>query len=316
MSPAAHATHRELADDLSDLLAELDPALFQIEAADAARSALTRIRTDVDSLNAQHAKPGATKGDLSAVLAALQRALPDPSSILSPDDFAALHREVWPIYERLAEALHSEGEVAKPVRPDNKLRSVVHMAIGVSVALAYETLLTPWLATGLALGWAGWAWGLEGARRASPRVNALCMRAFGPIAREHERNHVNSATWFGTGILIASVLWAPLPGIMALLAAAVGDPSAGFVGRRWGRTRLYLGRSLEGSLAFAVVAFTVGVAWAWVFHREEGLTACLVAPAAAAVAGAVVEHLSSTVDDNLAILIASGGAATFALWLV
>ncbi len=316
MIPAAPATHRELADDLSDLLAELDPALFQIEAADTARATLVRIRNDVQSLSTQHAKPGAAQSELSKALNALQRALPDPASILSLADFAALHQEVWPIYEQLAEALHNEGETAKPVRPDNKLRSLVHMAIGVGVALAYETVLTPWLATALAVLWAGWAWTLEGARRASPKVNALCMRAFGPIAREHERTHVNSATWFGTGILIASVLWAPLPGIMALLAAAVGDPSAGFVGRRWGRTRLYLGRSLEGSLAFAVATFVVGASWAWVFHSEEGLTACLVAPAAAAVTGAVVEHLSSTVDDNLAILIASGGAATFALWLV
>lgn len=315
MTSAAQATHRELADDLSDLLAELDPALFQIEAADAARSALARIRTDVDALRAQ-SKRGVPEGSVASALDALQRALPDPASVMSRTEFAALHREVWPIYEQLAEALHAEGETAKPVRPDNKLRSLVHMAIGVGVALAYETVLTPAWATGLSVLWAGWAWSLEGGRRASPRVNALCMRAFGPIAREHERNHVNSATWFGTGILLASVLWSPLPGIMALLAAAVGDPTAGFVGRRWGRTRLYLGRSLEGSLAFAVATFLVGAPWAWVFHHDQGLVACLVAPAAAGVAGAVVEHLSSTVDDNLAILIASGGAATFALWLV
>ena len=315
MTSAAQATHRELADDLSDLLAELDPALFQIEAADAARSALARIRADVDSLRTQPAR-GSPQGNVASVLDALQRALPDPSTVLSRTEFAALHREVWPIYEQLAEALHAEGETARPVRPDNKLRSVVHMAIGLGVALAYETVLTPALASGLALAWAGWAWGLEGARRASPAVNALCMRAFGPIAREHERKHVNSATWFGTGILIASVLWSPLPGIMALLAASVGDPAAGFVGRRWGRTRLYLGRSLEGSVAFAVVTFLVGAPWAWVFHQDQGLAACLVAPVVAGVAGAIVEHLSSTVDDNLAILIASGGAATFALWLV
>jgi dolichol kinase len=142
------------------------------------------------------------------------------------------------------------------------------------------------------------------------------MTFFGPIAREHERTHVNSATWFGTGIFLAALLWAPLPGVCGLIAAAVGDPIAGFAGRRWGRTRLYLGRSLEGSLAFAVTTFAVALPWGLFFHPEATRTEVVAAAAAAAIVGAIVEHLSKTIDDNLAILIAGGGAASLALALV
>lgn len=311
------STAEDLADALQALLVDLDPALFQMDAAQAIRDAVARVRAGIDALLAEAGTPvGAAQARLTLIFAELQSSLPDPSSLYGAAEFEALHRELWPYYERISAVLSDEGVVVTPVRPHNGLRSVVHIALGLSVALAYETVMTETIAIALSFVWVAWAWSLEASRRVSPRINAICMTVFGPIAREHEKEAVNSATWFGTGIFLAAVLFAPLASVVGLIAAAVGDPAAGYVGRRWGRTRLYLGRSLEGSLGFAVATFAVAAPWAVFFHGEVPLGPALATAAAGAVVGAIVEHLSHAIDDNLAVTVLGGGAAMAVLSLL
>jgi dolichol kinase len=90
----------------------------------------------------------------------------------------------------------------------------------------------------------------------------------------------------------------------------VGDPVAGFVGRRWGKHKLLHGRSLEGSAAFLVSAFAVALFVLGVFYAGSATLGVLAGIAiAAAIAGAVAEALSGKIDDNLSVPVAGACAA-------
>lgn len=314
----APSTPRELADELYALLVNLDPVLFSLDAAEAARRALARIRDGAYKLlqQARSTPLNAAEARLWAAVGELHAALPDPTGLIGLPEFTAFYERTWPLYDALVDALAQEGERVQRLRPTNWLRSFVHVALGVAIALAYELLLNPTTAILAASGWVLWAWSLEGARKFSPPINRLCMKFFGPIARDHEVNHVNSATWFGTGLFLLALLLPPIPSVLGLIAVSVGDPFAGAVGRKFGRTKLYQGRSLEGSAAFAAAAFVAEFAWLLLFHGELSLGTALALSACAAVAGSVTEHLSTIVDDNLAVPLGAAAITTiFAAFL-
>lgn len=201
---------------------------------------------------------------------------------------------------------------ASPARPTNLLRSLTHVGLGLAVIAGFELLLTPTTARLLGGAWVVWAWSLEGARRLSPTINGWCKVVFGPVAREHEWDHVNSATWFGTGVFLLALFFPDHRGILGLAVVSVGDPVAGFVGRRWGRTRIANGRSAEGSAAFALSAFLAGGIALALFHRDIAPGPAVLLAGVAAITGAVVELVSTAIDDNLAIQVAAAGAVALA----
>jgi dolichol kinase len=92
----------------------------------------------------------------------------------------------------------------------------------------------------------------------------------------------------------------------------VGDPLAAIVGRAYGRTKLLHGRSLEGTLAFALSAALACFVAFVVFHPSLGVPLALGAAAAAALSGAVAELVSLRVDDNFSVPLSAAAGA----WLV
>jgi dolichol kinase len=310
---------RELADHVHALLVAMDPALWKEGAYSRSAALLQRARAYAAATIASWSGSpagGTAEERLRAQVRALYEALPEPGSVGdSKAEWAAVYQRLWPLYEALATELKAAGERPKHLHPHNWARSVVHVGAAVLVALAFELVLSRGVAIGLAVAWCVWAWSLETARRHSERINDLCMKVFGPIAREHERYRVNSATWLGTALLILAVTSPHVPAVLGLLTIGIGDPVAGFVGRRWGATKLFKGRSLEGSSAFFASAWLLGAAWLWAFHPELAVFPRLVLAGAAALVGAVVEHLSTRLDDNLVVPVLSAWA-TALVWLV
>ena len=87
------------------------------------------------------------------------------------------------------------------------------------------------------------------------------------------------------------------------------------VGRRWGRTKLRTGRSLEGSLAFVAAAFAVSLGvFLGLYPMSVGRA--LTVAAVAAITGAVAEFLSTRVDDNFSIPVTVAAAASAAMALL
>jgi dolichol kinase len=197
------------------------------------------------------------------------------------------------------------------VRPTNVARSLFHVTSGV-VALAALRFLPSrtWLVAASGT-FAGAGWFMEAMRRRSVAFNGVVMRVFAPVAHPHERHRVNSSTWYCTALFAIAIAAPVRAAEIGVIVLALADPAAGIVGRRFGRTRIVAGRSLEGSLAFLIVGALAAFAWLSAVHGLARPAAIVVA-AAAAVAGTLAEVVSTRLDDNLTIPIASAAAAAAA----
>ncbi len=206
-----------------------------------------------------------------------------------------------PAVEIGAIALDAPVPVPAPVaRPANYTRSLFHIASG-GLSLALLRLMPGRSSlVAVATGFCVLAWTLEGLRRVSPRVNELLMRILSPIAHPRERHHVNSSTWYGTALLILALFFPLRAAEVGVVVLGLADPAAGFIGRRFGRTRLRAGRSLEGTLTFVVAGAVGALASLAVFYAMPWSSRIILA-LAGAVAGAVAELVSTRLDDNFTI---------------
>ena len=308
MLAVAPRTPDELADHVHALLIDLEPARFGAEAAARCRALLGQVRVGAAGMLATwSADPDAAPRDPAVVeaVSGVVRAIPASDAAV---DWRSVYAALWRAYESLARALRAEGVAAPRLRPTNWPRTLFHGFAGIAMVLAFELALTPattLLCTAL---WCVWAWSLEFARWRWPRVNEACMRAFGAFAREHERTSINSATWLGTGLLLLALTVPDPRGLLGVVAIVFGDPVAGFVGRRWGRTKGLHGRSLEGSLGFAGATWVAALGYLRIFHPELAWPVTIASVAVAGVVGAVVEHVTVRIDDNLAVPVAVAAA--------
>ncbi len=201
-------------------------------------------------------------------------------------------------------------------RPENLSRSSYHVLSSMATLILLEMVLNREQAVWVATAFAMFAWTCELSRRHVPGVNELLMRMLGPIAHRHEWHRVNSATWYGTGLAFIAPVFATPTLALAVVCAGLGDPAAGFIGRRYGRTKLVHGRSLEGTIAYAVASFLGCLAVLALWHGNIPPSRGLLAAGVAAVTGALTELFASKIDDNfivpitvsLAVGVVFGGA--------
>jgi phytol kinase len=138
-------------------------------------------------------------------------------------------------------------------------------------------------------------------------------RAWAPGLVAAEGAAANRGLWtFPLGVAVAYILFWDDPGRAAILAGvgtlALADPAAAMVGRRWGQRRLHPlghGRTLEGSIAFFIVAAIV-VGYVAAFQGETVLPLRL--SVACGAAGALAEMLAPPGWDNLAVPVVVGAA--------
>ena len=186
-------------------------------------------------------------------------------------------------------------------RPENLYRSAQHAFSALVVVVLLETLFTRGMAIGVSLAFFALAWTLEVTRRRNPAWNALLMRHMGIIAHKHEAYSINSATWFCTGLAIIAPFFAFPTLAVAVASIGFGDPAAGFVGRRYGTTKLINDRTLEGSVAYAVVSFAAAWAILSIWHTDIASGRAVAAAFVCAITGALTELFCRKVDDNLAV---------------
>jgi len=189
-------------------------------------------------------------------------------------------------------------------RPQNIARSLMHLSSGFVALAVIQLTPTHAALVALAATFAGAGWTMEVSRRFSTRANDLLMKLFGPVAHEHEREHVNSATWYATALLLLALFCPPLACSVAVMVLGFADPVAAIVGRRWGTIRLRSGRSLQGSLGFVAAALGAGLATTAVFYPTLPLPSALVLVGGAALVGALTELFSTKWDDNFSIPVA------------
>lgn len=208
--------------------------------------------------------------------------------------------------------LRAPAPATRVLRAENVVRSLFHVASGL-VALGLIRWLPgrAWLVA-VSGGIAASAWAVEVGRKRSAALNNLMMRLFAPVAHPHERHRVNSSTWYVTALLALALLAPQRAAELAVVVLAVGDPAAGFVGRRLGRTRLRAGRSLEGTLGFLVAGTLAALGVLAALHAGLPWPAMALLALTGGAAGALAELASTRVDDNFTVPVAVAAAVAAA----
>jgi dolichol kinase len=212
------------------------------------------------------------------------------------------------------EARISEARISE-ARPQNNARSVFHVGSALAaLALLHWLPSRGWLIA-VSVAFAASGWTMEIARRLSPAANRRLMALFAPVAHAHERHGINSATWYCTALVLLA-LFAPLRAAeVGVVVLGLADPAAGFIGRRFGKTRLRKNRSLEGSLGFVVVGALAAGAWLAV-SGGVALPALAVLAVVGGVVGALTEIGSTRLDDNFTIPVTVALAVSLAQQVV
>ncbi len=318
----ASPTVAEFASAVRAFLDSLDSSrTFGDEALDTAREAIAVLQGYATALlNAWEGVPPVSTDEiqLRAAVTLLADALPDPTSLSDRmPEWLAIRDRLSPLYERLAIALAEDGVDARPLRPSNYARSVFHASSGLFAIAIFEAGFDMRLLTGLAVAVVIWAWTMEVGRVFSPWLNDWLMWAFSLVSHPHEAVRINSATWYSSAAAIITILSPNYVGVLALLVLAVGDPMAGLVGRRFGRTKLVGPKSAEGTAAFVVTSVLAGLLYLGIWHPELGGLDMVLFASVAALSGGIAELGTSRLDDNFTIPLAAmlGGLAVGALVL-
>lgn len=135
-----------------------------------------------------------------------------------------------------------------------------------------------------------------------PEFNSLFWRLFSSLLRRHEREDVTGTGYFLLGALLSIILFEKAHAIVCLYFLILGDFFAALVGIKWGRTKIFPPKSLEGSLACFSVCLLAALA-----HRLNPIVAVT-----GALTATIAELVPLGINDNFTIPIISG----FAIWVV
>lgn len=318
---------QDFALKLREFLEDFDTARWKTELEAVARERLATLEQDLNRLLESSPKQAELREAMKDKWQKVEARLAELSKVLRSSPGQELKEEAAPreqwkefrgrlqsVYEDIASELRTLDIHVPSLRPTNYARNVFHVISALSTLCLIQYVLNP---TGMIIAAAAFAfagWGMETARRFSGQANTLIMKAFTPVAHPHEYHRVNSATWYVSALLILSLTGSPLLCSVAVIVLGLADPAAALIGRRFGRISLINGRSLEGTLAFMVTGFLAALAVIQIWHGDIELPhACFMA-AIAAVFGGVAELVSSKIDDNMSIPLASAaGCALIAL---
>lgn len=101
--------------------------------------------------------------------------------------------------------------------------------------------------------------GGEFLRFTSKPFSEFYWKLFGSIMKQEESNRLNGTIPYFLANIFVILLLPPELATLSLLILIIGDPSAAFFGSKYGKTRFYNGKSLEGGIGFLVMGMLFGV---------------------------------------------------------
>ncbi len=306
-----------LAQELHALLQSIDPTRLRKDMEGAARERLTQIQGNLRRILDTYKNDAAADSNMARLYERLQALYATLEEMRRRTmDWEALRLKLQPSYAALAATLEHLALPVPALRPTNYGRSLFHVGMGLFTLFLIQFVLNPRGLILAAVPFAIFCWSMEALRVRYDVITKIFMIFMGKIAHPHEHHRANSATWYASALALLSLTVTPMVGAVAVMVLAVADPMAALIGRRWGRTRLCQGRSLEGTAAFVVSGTLVTVAVLSIFYPGLGLGAMLLTAFLASLTGGIAELVSGRLDDNFTIPLAAAAGATLALTIV
>ncbi len=145
-----------------------------------------------------------------------------------------------------------------------------------------------------------------------PQLNRFGLWLFGAFMRREELKSLTGNSFFILGLLFIVLLFPKPIVLMSVLFLAVGDPAAAVVGSRWGQTKLWKGKSLEGALAnfvaTSIASFLAGQLYFQLTVRDSFILALV-----GGTVSMIAELVPLPIDDNLTIPVLSASLLTLVL---
>jgi dolichol kinase len=296
LAHALTADSQRAALELHQILLELDPSRWRADLAQSMRPRIEVLRGHLTEL-ARMAVHDAIRERMRELSQQLEQSMPSSDAQQRWQDFRL---KISPAYERLAASLNDLDIHVPSLRPTNYARNAFHICNALLCLGLLRWVLDVDSTIAVTVSVASAAWSMELSRRWVPKINELLMWVLGPFAHPHEAWRINSATWYTTALVILSLVQDLAIASTAVIILGFADPAAAIIGRRWGKTKLVNGRSLQGSSAFVAVGTAVATSWlilAYGFSPSLALTWGL----SGALFGALAELFSRRIDDNLSI---------------
>jgi dolichol kinase len=224
----------------------------------------------------------------------------------------ALRKRLQKAYNSLCIMMEAYQAPIPHIRPSNLVRSSFHFLSAMAILGMIELVPHFGYMFWIALAYFVFCWSVEGIKHLGPKPKARIMAVFSKIAHPHEYDKVNSATWYGTALLVLAMT-NPTLGVLSVTILGVADPVAASVGRAWGKIPMPGNRTLEGSVGFVFSGTLAGMLVLSVFHPVGDLLTTFIVAGVASLCGAIAEYAGKYPDDNLTIPVASAVGASLTL---
>lgn len=299
MTDTALVHSQSLALDVFSLLQSIDPSRVRANARDAMLAQIQQMAERIRAVIPSESPLGEPFGKVATVLDGA------PMGQEASSEWESFRKQLHAAYDELAAMLRREAIDIPTVRPTNYVRSIFHVFSATTVLLCVQHVMTPKSMIAISGAFTLAAWGMEISRRVSPAANRFLMWVFGPVAHEHERRKINSSTWYTTALFLMALTVSPMAASVGLAVLGFADPAAGLIGRRFGRTKIRAGRSLEGSSTFFVVGLLASMATLAIYYPTLSLTTSLLLAGTATLTAALAELFVTKLDDNFTIPLAA-----------
>jgi dolichol kinase len=135
-----------------------------------------------------------------------------------------------------------------------------------------------------------------------PVISYIWDKVFGEILRKHEKKqkeiYLNGASWLVISAFLTILIFPKIIAVIALTILIVSDISSALIGKKFGKSPIFVNKTVEGSTAFFVSAYLVILTYYFIYAPG---TMFLLAGLFAALASTLFEAISTQVkmDDNL-----------------
>ena len=182
-------------------------------------------------------------------------------------------------------------------------RRFFHMAMGITVGLVYQFLLTHSRAIYILGTGACIVYIMEQIRINYPELSSKIKIINKYIFRAEEQLKESAGVPYVMGLLLTLISFPKPVALVAIFTLAVADPLSAIVGIKYGKTKIVPNKSLEGSLAFFVSTFIICFS---VFFWHTAYLKIMIGPILLlsfllAFITSAFEMLPLRIDDNLTI---------------